>query len=69
MCEVRPAVLIRESSAQLMMYSLDTCVRYSAYILIFKSQKVYTGLEALNFLVITHVPHRLYHHYLITTEK
>ena len=30
--EVRPAVLHRESSAQLIMYSLDTCVRYSTYI-------------------------------------
>ena len=30
--EVRPAVLRRESSAQLIMYSLDTCVRYSTYI-------------------------------------
>ena len=37
--EVRAAVLRRESSAQLIMYSLDTCVRYSTYIPIFKSQK------------------------------
>ena len=51
--EVRPAVLRRESSAQLIMYSLDTCVRYSTYniIPIFKSQKGST--EALSFLAIT----------------
>ena len=29
--EVRPAVLVRESSTQLVMHSLDTCVRYSTY--------------------------------------
>ena len=63
-CEVQPAVLSRESSAQLIMYSLDTCVRYSTYILIFKSQKGST--EALSFWQI---PHRLRHHYLITAEK
>ena len=59
--EVRPAVLRRESSTQLIMYSLDTCVRYSTYIPIFKSQKGST--EALNFLAITS------YHYLITAEK
>jgi hypothetical protein len=31
MREVRPAVLVRESSTQLLMYSLDTCIRYSTY--------------------------------------
>ena len=46
-CEVWPAVLSRESSTQLIMYSLDTCVRYSTYIPIFKSQKGST--EALSF--------------------
>ena len=50
-CEVQPAVLSRESSAQLIMYSLDTCVRYSTYLPIFRSQKGST--EALNFLAIT----------------
>ena len=49
--EVRLVVLRRESSAQLIMYSLGTCVRYSTYIPIFKSQKGST--EALNFLAIT----------------
>ena len=49
--EVRPAVLRRESSAQLIMYSLGTCIRYSTYIPIFKSQKGST--EALSFLAIT----------------
>ena len=49
--EVRPAVLIRESSTQLLIYSLDTCVRYSTYLLIFMSQK--GSMEALNFRVIT----------------
>ena len=49
--EVRPAVLRRESSAQLIMYSLDTYVRYSTYIPTFKSQKGST--EALSFLAIT----------------
>ena len=38
MCEVRPAVLVGESSSQLLMYSLDTGIRYSTYLLIFKSQ-------------------------------
>ena len=51
MHEVRPAVLCRESSAQLIMYLLDTCVRYSTYIPIFKSRKGST--EALSFLAIT----------------
>ena len=46
--EVRPTILIRESSVQLTRYSLDTCIRY---LLIFKSQKV--SIEALNFLIIT----------------
>ena len=49
--EVRSAVLRRESSAQLIMYLLDTCVRYCTYIPIFKSQKGST--EALSFLAIT----------------
>ena len=49
--EVRPAILVRESSTQLIMYLLDTCVRYSTYLPIFKSQK--GSMEALNFLVIT----------------
>ena len=31
MREVQPAVLVRESSTQLLIYSLDTCVRYSTY--------------------------------------
>ena len=51
--EVRPAihVLVRESSTQLIRYSLGICVRYSTYLLIFKSQK--GSIEALKFLVIT----------------
>ena len=50
--EVRSAVPVRESSIQLVIYSLDTCIRYSTYnILIFKSQK--GSMEALSFLVIT----------------
>ena len=45
--EVQPAVLVREGSTQLVIYySLDTCVRYSTYIPIFKSQK--GSMEALN---------------------
>ena len=43
--KVRPVVLVRESSTQLVMYSLDTCVRYSTYTWIFKSQK--GSIEAL----------------------
>ena len=49
--EVRPATLVRESSTQLVRYSLDARVRYSTYLLIFKSQN--GSVEALNFLVIT----------------
>ena len=49
--EVWPTVLRRRSSTQLIMYSLDTCIRYYTYIPIFKSQKGST--EALNFLAIT----------------
>ena len=64
MYEVRPAILVRESSTQLIMYLLDTCIRYSAYIPIFKSQKGST--EALNFWKL---PHRLRHHFLITAEN
>ena len=45
MREVQPAVLVRESNTQLVMYLLDTCVRYSTYTLI--------SMEALNFQVIT----------------
>ena len=46
--EVRPAVLVRESSSQLIMHSLNTCI---IIIIDFKSQK--GSIEALNFLVIT----------------
>ena len=49
-CEVQPAVLVGESSTQLLMYSLDTGVRYSIYLPSFKSQK--GSIEALNFLII-----------------
>ena len=42
--EVWPAVLVRESSTQLVMYSLNTCV---GIIRIFKSQK--GSIEALIF--------------------
>ena len=51
--EVRPAVFVRESSTQLVMYSLDTCVGYSTYVYIpiFKSQK--GSMKALDFLAIT----------------
>ena len=45
--EVRPAVLVRENVTQLLMYSLDTCVRYSTHLLIFKSQK--DSMEAPEF--------------------
>ena len=56
MREVRLVALVRENSTQLVMYSLDTCVRYSTYkiIPIFKSQK--GSMEALNFLVIFQLP-------------
>ena len=47
--EVRPATLVRESSTWLVRYSLDTYVRYSTYLAIFKSQN--GSIEALNFLV------------------
>ena len=45
--EVRPAILVRESRTQLIMYSLDTCVRYFTCLLIFKSEK--GSMEALIF--------------------
>ena len=52
-CEVRPVVLVGGSSTQLLMYLLDTDVRYSIqlYLPIFKYQK--GSIEALNFLIIT----------------
>ena len=54
--EVQPAILARESNMQLIIYSLNMCVRYSMYLLpIFKSQK--GSIEALNFLM--KLPHRL----------
>ena len=49
--EIRPAILVRESSTQLIMYSLDICIQYSTYLPIFRSQK--GSIEALNFLIIT----------------
>ena len=49
--KVRPATLVRESSTRLVRYLLDTRVRWSTYLLIFKSQN--GSVEALNFLVIT----------------
>ena len=49
--EVQPGLLVRESSTQLITYSLDTGIWYSTYLLIFKAQKGST--EALNFLIIT----------------
>ena len=51
MSEIQPAMLVRENNMQLLMYLLDTCVSYSTYLLIFKSQK--GSIEALNFLIIT----------------
>ena len=48
--ELLPAILVGESSTQLLMYSLDTGIRYSTYLPIFKSQK--GSIEALNFLII-----------------
>ncbi len=49
--KVWPTVLIRENSTQLIMYSLDTCIRYSIYSLIFESQK--DSIEAPNFFILT----------------
>ena len=49
--EVRPAVLVREGNALLVKYLLDKCVRYSTYLLIFKSWK--GSIEALNVLMIS----------------
>ena len=49
--EVQPTVLIGQNSTQLLMYSLDTGIRYSTYLPIFKSQE--DSIEALNFLIIT----------------
>ena len=69
--EARPAVLVRESSTQFVM---DTCVRYSTYIRIFKSQK--GSIEALaelsrNYLIdyLRDYTIGFIIHYLITTEK
>ena len=47
----RECVLVRESSMQLLKYSLDIRVSYSTCLPIFKSQK--GSIEALNFLIIT----------------
>ena len=49
----RPAVLVRANNILLLRYSLDARVSYSAYYLIFKSQK--GSGEALNFLIITSI--------------
>ena len=47
--EVQPAILARESNMQLIIYSLNKCVRYSMYLPPIKSQK--GSIEALNFLM------------------
>ena len=54
-CEVRPVVLIRESSTQLLIYSLDTCVRHSTYLPIFNSQKgpEFLGNYFIDYVIIT----------------
>ena len=48
--DLQPVVLVGESSMQLAIYLLDTCIGYSTYLLIIKSQK--SSMEALNFLII-----------------
>ena len=55
--EVRPAVLRREISAQLIMYSLDTCVRYSTCIILI-SERLHGGPEfsgnyLIDYIIIT----------------
>ena len=74
MHEVRPAVLIGESSTRLYMYSLDTGTRYSTYIPIFKIQK--GSIETLNFshnYLIDYLRDNtvcfIIHYTLITIEK
>ena len=57
--EVRPAVHRRESSAQLIIYSLDTCVRYSTYNTDFQvSERLHGGPEfsgnyLIDYVIIT----------------
>ena len=57
--EVRPAVLRRESSAQLIMYSLGTCVRYSTCNTDFQvSERLHGGPEfsgnyLIDYVIIT----------------
>ena len=52
--EVQPTTLVRESSRQLIRYSLDTYmyIGYSTYLLIFKSQK--GSIEARIFSYLPH---------------
>ena len=51
--EVQLAVFVRESSTQLVMYSLDTCVRYSTYNTNFQvSERLHEGSEFSHNYVI-----------------
>ena len=68
--EIWPAILVRESKV----FTGYIRFWYSTYLPIFKSQK--GSIQALNFFIITHVPHRVHHdfiinytNYLIITEK
>ena len=47
----QPAILVRESSMQLLRYSLDTCVRYTTYFLISSLRKALNFL--MDYLIIT----------------
>ena len=51
--EVRPVVLVRESSTQLSIYLLDTCVKYSYILIDFQvSERLHGGPEfSGNYLI------------------
>ena len=76
--KVRLAVLVKESSTQLVMYLLDTCARYSTYnnYTDFEvSERLHEGPEFSGNYLIDYIYHRFHHTlhynymYLITTEK
>ena len=65
MCEVRPAILVRESNTQLLRYSLDTCTSFSVFTYFQASEMLQWGPEFLHNFIIDYTIdflHYRFHH-------
>ena len=65
MREVWPAVLVRESSTQLVMYLLDTCVRYSTDFQV--SERLHEGPRISGNYLVDHTIGFIIHYTIITS--